>query len=86
MRQAQPDEDKQGHILSRIKVQSPLVQVQTLRTREIRAIYEYEIPIFFRFKYEYKEAFANEVAFNSFLDKRSPVPLHPSIYNSRRGP
>ena len=63
-----PHRDSLGNINSRIKVQSPFVQIEALKAHEIRPILEDQIFVFFGGEFEEEVPSPKKVRGNTLLD------------------
>ena len=67
------------YIYFRVEIWSPSVEIQSLRSHEIRAISEDQVSIIFGYKLKNEEASPYGVASNTVLELGPPVPLDPVV-------
>ena len=84
--QVNPNRDCFGDVNNRIEIRSPTVQVEALRTHEVRPITEDQVTVLPGDELKKKEASTYSIASNPVGDQWSLVFLDPIINCFRRPP
>ena len=67
------------HIYFCVEVRGPPVEIQSLRTHEVRVVSEDQVSIVFGYKFKNEEASPYGVAGNTVLELGPPIPLDPVV-------